>query len=59
MEISLDWLADFVDIPALDVVCDKLQRAGIEIEAVSDPTAKVKGVIVGEVASVAPHPKAD
>ncbi len=58
MKISLEWLADFVELPALPELLDKLLAAGVQIDRVDDPAALIRGVLVGEVKSVAPHPNA-
>lgn len=59
MKIALDWLADFVEWPDQESLIDGLTRAGIEVEDVQDPAATVSGVVVGEIRSASPHPKAD
>ncbi len=59
MQISLEWLSDFVELPPLDQLLDKLARAGIEIEEVHDPASAIAGVVVAEVKSCEPHPEAD
>jgi phenylalanyl-tRNA synthetase beta chain len=59
MRICLEWLADFVTVPPLPDLCDALQRAGIEVEAVDDPRARSKGTVVAEVLACEPHPAAD
>ncbi len=59
MKISLEWLSDFVDVPAVADLVAGLTAAGIEVEAVHDPAANVSGVVVGKVEAVGPHPKAD
>jgi phenylalanyl-tRNA synthetase beta chain len=59
VQVSLDWLADFIDVPPLHTLCDLLTRAGIEVEAVQNPAARVSNVVVGEVVEVSAHPNAD
>ena len=59
MQVSLDWLADFIEVPPLATLCDLLTRAGIEVEAISDPAARVSNVVVAEVTEAAAHPNAD
>ena len=59
MRISLEWLSDFVDVPAVADLVTGLTAAGIEVEAVHDPASNVSGVVVGKVEAVNPHPKAD
>ncbi|MBI5509225.1 MAG: phenylalanine--tRNA ligase subunit beta [Deltaproteobacteria bacterium] len=59
MQIRLDWLADFIEVPPLAALADLLTRAGVEVEAVVDRAAALKGVVVAEVLEVAAHPNAD
>ncbi len=59
MEISLEWLGEFVELPPVQELVQKLAGAGIEVEEVRNPAARVKGVVVGLVESVEPHPNAD
>jgi phenylalanyl-tRNA synthetase beta chain len=59
VEISLEWLGDFVEVPALDVLTQRLASAGVEVEQVRDPASKVKGVVVALVELTEPHPNAD
>lgn len=59
MQISLDWLGDFVDVPPVAELCQGLARAGVEVDEIIDPTSRVEGVVVGQVLSCEPHPKAD
>jgi len=60
MRLSLNWLADFVDLtleaPAL---AERLTMAGLEVEGVEPVTPEFSGVVVGKVLSVDPHPQAD
>lgn len=59
MEISLEWLQDFVELPPVEQLVQKLVAAGIEVEEVRDPAAQVASVIVGSVEACTPHPGAD
>lgn len=59
MEVSLEWLEDFVDLPATDELRLILERGGVEVEAVNDPRNRSTGVVVGEVLTCDKHPKAD
>jgi phenylalanyl-tRNA synthetase beta chain len=60
MRLSLNWLADFVDLtleaPAL---AERLTMAGLEVEGVEYVTPEFSGVVVGKVLSVDRHPQAD
>ncbi|MEO8603618.1 MAG: phenylalanine--tRNA ligase subunit beta, partial [bacterium] len=60
MKILLNWLREFVpielDTPAL---CERLSLGGLVVDAVEELGAEIRGVIVGELLSTAPHPQAD
>ena len=62
MRISFKWLKELLDLPqdlvARDVA-DRLSLAGLEVEAVEDLGATVKGVVVGTILTREKHPKAD
>jgi phenylalanyl-tRNA synthetase beta chain len=59
VRISLAWLAELVDLPALDVLCERLTLAGIEIEEVLRTGPELSGVKVGHVLERRQHPNAD
>ena len=64
MRISLEWLADFIDLDLDDAelperLANGLLLAGLEVEAVERPEASFHGLLVAEVLSVVPHPNAD
>lgn len=59
MQVSLEWLSEFVDLPALEDLCHALTMAGIEVEEVHDPAAMVEGVVVARVVAIEKHPDAD
>jgi phenylalanyl-tRNA synthetase beta chain len=60
MRVPLSWLAEYVsgDLDA-DAVAEGLTNAGLKVEAIHRTGADFEGVVVGEVLSVDPHPKAD
>ena len=62
MQLSLNWLKDFVDIPkevsALELG-KKLTMHTVEVEKVEAQAEKYKNVIVGKILEVKPHPNAD
>jgi phenylalanyl-tRNA synthetase beta chain len=60
MRVPLSWLADYVsgDL-SVDRVAQGLTNAGLKVEAIHREGADFEGVVVGEVLSVEPHPKAD
>lgn len=60
MRFSEQWLREWVD-PDLDTeaLAHRLTMAGLEVDAIEPAAGTFSGVIVGRVASVAPHPDAD
>ncbi len=61
MNISYNWLTQYVDLSAgsVDELCNKLTRAGIEVEAVKRNNAVPDNVVVAEIIERQPHPNAD
>jgi phenylalanyl-tRNA synthetase beta chain len=59
MRVALGWLAEYVDVPAVDVLADRLTTAGIEIEGIERTGPDLSGVRVGHVVSREKHPDAD
>jgi phenylalanyl-tRNA synthetase beta chain len=60
MNISLEWLHSFVDIPfSVTELADRLTMAGLEVEAIHDRHAHLKHVVTARVEKVVPHPNAD
>ncbi len=60
MEISLEWLKDYVALPA-DVASTaaKLTAAGLEVEGQRNPAEGLQGVLVAQVKEAVPHPNAE
>lgn len=62
MHVSGKWLSELVDLPK-DItpgqIAERLTSAGLEVEAVADLAASLKGVVVGRVTSCVPHENAD
>ena len=60
MKFTLDWLHDHLETDAnLDMICDTLNRIGLEVEEVINPSAKLAGFEVAEIVSTEQHPDAD
>lgn len=60
MKFTLDWLHDHLETDAtLDMICDTLNRIGLEVEEVIDPAAKLAGFEVAEIIATEQHPDAD
>jgi len=60
MKFSEKWLREWVnpDIDSATLVA-QLTQAGLEVDAVEPVAGDFKGVVVGQVVSVEPHPDAD
>ena len=61
MRVTLDWLRDFVDLPTDDpsALADAFESLGHEVEAWETLVPSFRGVVIGRVLSVGPHPNAD
>ncbi|MHC5212474.1 MAG: phenylalanine--tRNA ligase subunit beta [Planctomycetota bacterium] len=61
MQLSLNWLADHVDLSGLEpeTIARELTLKTALIEGVHDQRAALAGVVVGEVLGCLPHPGAD
>lgn len=62
MYISIDWLKDFIKIPAKikpSDIASELTKRTVEVENIIDQSARFSQVVVGHVLSVDPHPNAD
>jgi phenylalanyl-tRNA synthetase beta chain len=59
MRVSLNWLADLVELPAQRELSDRLTFAGLEVEAIEQIGAGLEQVVVAQILASEPHPKAD
>lgn len=61
MNISLNWLSQYLDIEGLGVeeISDMLTFAGIEVEDIKQQGTDSPLVVVAQVKSAEPHPEAD
>lgn len=60
MNVSLDWLSEYVDLPdSIDGVEEVLTRCGLSVEAVERRGAPFENVVVAEILESVPHPNAD
>jgi phenylalanyl-tRNA synthetase beta chain len=59
MRVALSWLAEWIDVPPVDALCERLTTAGIEIESVERTGPDLSGVRVGHVVARERHPDAD
>lgn len=60
MKFTLSWLKEYLETDAtLDDVVDAMTMAGLEVEEVEDPSAKLAEFTVAKVIAAKPHPDAD
>ncbi len=61
MKPTLDWLADFVDLPTSDPeeIAEALDSLGLKVESWEPIQRRFSGVVIGRVLEVSPHPDAD
>ena len=60
MKFSVNWLREFVDLPAkVDDLADLLTLAGTEIERIEPRGANIDKVVVAQINASAQHPNAD
>jgi phenylalanyl-tRNA synthetase beta chain len=60
MKVSLDWLKEYVSIGNTEkALANALTMAGLEVEAIINRFSALSPIRVGQITSVAPHPKAD
>ncbi|MGH8244902.1 MAG: phenylalanine--tRNA ligase subunit beta, partial [Gammaproteobacteria bacterium] len=59
MKISEHWLREWVDPKATtDELAERLTLAGFEVESVAPCAPQLRGVVVGRVRQISPHPQA-
>ena len=60
MKVSFNWLKEYVDCGLNPTeLADRLTMAGLEGEGVEEMGPELKGGVVGQIVSIAPHPQAD
>jgi phenylalanyl-tRNA synthetase beta chain len=60
MKFSINWVKEFVDLPAdIDELANLLTLAGIEIEAIEKRGANFDNVVVAQIKESVQHPNAD
>jgi phenylalanyl-tRNA synthetase beta chain len=60
MKFTLSWLKDHLETEAsLPEIVEAMTMAGLEVERVEDPAAKLAAFSVAKVVEAAPHPNAD
>ena len=62
MKVSLNWIKDYVDLPAdmdLKRLAYDLTMSTVEVEGATDLARQFDHMLVGQIAEVCPHPNAD
>jgi phenylalanyl-tRNA synthetase beta chain len=59
MRISLQWLSEFVDLPAPEELARRLTAVGLEVEAIERTGQELEGVVVARILSSTRHPDAE
>ena len=62
MQLSLNWLKEFVEIPKAltpEELGERLSLHTVEVEKIQYQADKYKGVVVGKILEIKPHPNAD
>lgn len=62
MKLSLNWIKDYVQIPAdmdLKNLAYDLTMSTVEVEGVTELARRFDGIVAGDIREVLPHPNAD
>ena len=62
MKVSLNWIKDYVDLPAdmdLKRLAYDLTMSTVEVEGAEDLARRFDHMLVGRIVEVCPHPNAD
>jgi phenylalanyl-tRNA synthetase beta chain len=60
MKFSVNWLREFVDLPAnIEELADLLTLAGVEIETIEQRGANIDKLVVAQITASSQHPNAD
>ena len=61
MKLSMNWLADFVDVADIDIkaYCDRMTDTGSKVEGWETLGADIENVKVGKIVALAPHENSD
>ena len=61
MNLSMKWLADFVDVSDVNIkdYCDKLTLTGSKVEGYEQIGAEIENVVVARIKAIVPHPDSD
>ncbi len=60
MEVSLNWLKDYVNVPDdIKTFCDAMTMTGTKVEGYKVLGSDIENVVVGKIMSTEPHPDSD
>jgi len=61
MKLSFKWLSEYVDLSGItpEELAERITKAGIEVEHITDLSRGIKNVVVGLVKTCEPHPDSD
>ena len=62
MKVSLNWVREYVDLPAdltMEQLSYDLTMRTVEVEGTENPANSLKKVVIGKILEVNPHPNAD
>lgn len=60
MLVPVLWLKDYTDVPvSIDNFCERMIMSGSNLESVQNYGQGIKGVLVGKITKIDPHPNAD
>ncbi len=60
MQVSLNWLKDYVNIPDdIKAFCDAMTMTGTKVEGYEIVGSNITNVVVGKIMSTEPHPDSD
>ncbi len=61
MNLSMKWLADFVDVSDVKIkdYCDKLTLTGSKVEGYEEMGSEIENVVVARIKKIVPHPDSD
>ena len=61
MNLSMKWLADFVDVSDVKIgdYCDKMTLTGSKVEGYEEMGAEIENVVVARIKKIVPHPDSD
>ena len=59
MNLPLTWIQEYFEIDDLQKLCDDLTLSGTKVEAVHKHGHELRGILVGKIEKLDPHPNAD